>query len=135
MKITALLFTTILFFSHYIVADETWLVININGYGAYSPDYVFDTDALAIKKMVITFTKDGGTVTNSDVKFIKLDDSTLIGYSSNEKGYSIVEIYQINRSQKKLQFTQTRINTRELIPNFPDKVTSMVGDIELIEVN
>jgi len=53
MKISVFLFATILFFSHYIVADETWLVTNINGYGAYSPDYVFDTDALAIKKMVV----------------------------------------------------------------------------------
>ncbi len=133
MKRIALLFTTIIFFSHYIIADETWLVTNINGYGAYSPDYVFDSDALAAKKMVITFTKDGGSVTNSDVPFTKLDDSTLIGYSSNEKGYSLIEVYQINRSQKKLQLTQTRINTKELTPYLPDKVAFMVGDVEFIE--
>jgi hypothetical protein len=119
--------------SSLLLADETWLITNIRGYTSLSPNYEFEKTSLAIKKMIIVITDDGGSVSNSDAKFMKLDSSTLIGFGFNEEGYSLVEVYQINKAQRKLQLTQTRINTNMLLPNFPDKAAYFIGDAELIE--
>ena len=74
--------------SSLLLADETWLITNIRGYTSLSPNYEFEKTSLAIKKMIIVITDDGGSVSNSDAKFMKLDSSTLIGFGFNEEGYS-----------------------------------------------
>lgn len=113
-------------------ADEHWIVTNIKGYGAYSPSFKYEPDKLHLQKMVIVFTENGGTVSGSDSKFMKIDDSTLIGQGWNDRGTSLIEVYQINRKHKKLHLTITRVGSDGITPGFPDKATVYIGDAEKV---
>lgn len=112
---------------------EHWVVTNLKGYSAYSPNFQYTSDQLYLQKQVISFTDKGGSVSGTDSKIIKIDDSTLMGFGGNDQGTTLVEVYQINRKHKKLQYTATRVGSDALFPGFPDKVTSMIGDARLVD--
>ncbi|MEK9658183.1 MAG: hypothetical protein VW378_07445 [bacterium] len=115
-------------------ADEHWVISNIKGYTAYAPNYKYIKDASAVKEFVVVFTEKGGSVSNSDLEFIKLNDSTLVGIGRgtrpDTRGYSVVNVYQINRKTNKLHYIESRIGTHTLTLDFVlhDKCGSMVGD-------
>ena len=113
-------------------ADETWVVSNIRGVMHYSPDFKFEESKLAQKKLIISFSENSGMVSGTDSKFIKLDENTLIGLSTNGKGAALYEIYQINRKHKKMHLTITRVGSETILPNFPDKAGAYVGDAKLV---
>ena len=53
--------------------------------------------------VLVCFTPDSGTVTGTDIRFVKLGESTLVGYGG-------------------------RIGTKTVAPVFSDVVSSFVGD-------
>lgn len=132
MRFFALFFFFLSFF-HLVHADEIWLASNFKGYAAYSTNnFKFEKDTFANKKMLITLTDGTGSVTGTDSKFIKMDADTLIGIGNNGKGASLVEVYQLNRKDKKIQITITRIGSDSILLGFPDKSSCFIGDIEQI---
>ena len=109
-------------------ANECWVISNIKGYSAYADqNYKFMQDGIP-SNLVICFTSDGGIVTGTDIKFVKFGSSTLAGYSGNEKGNELFEVYQLDREKKKLLYTKSRIGTKTIVPMFSDVVSSYVGD-------
>jgi hypothetical protein len=134
-----LMIVTMIFLgSSCLYADEHWLVTNMKGYVATADNYKYEKTAMAVDEFVVVFTEKGGSVSNSDLNFIKLNDSTLIGIGEgtreDTKGYSALNIYQINRKTKKMHYIETRINTHVLTLSpvmalaIKDKCGSMVGD-------
>jgi hypothetical protein len=109
-------------------AQECWAVSNLKGYSAFSDQgYRFVEDGL--KNVVVCFTADsGGTVTGTDIRFVKYGTSTLAGYGGNERGNELFEVYQLDREKRKLLYVKTRIGTKTVIPVFSDVTSSFVGD-------
>jgi hypothetical protein len=113
------------------VAGECWAVSNIKGYSAYADQkYKFIEDGM--KSILICFTPDGGSVTGSDIRFVKFENSTLAGYGGNDRGNELFEVYQLDRGKKKLLYTKTRIGTKTITPLFSDVVSSFVGDAKKV---
>ncbi len=110
------------------LADECWAISNIKGYSAYASDgYKFSQDGLRGTLIVCIGTTDG-TVTGTDVRFVKFGDSTLAGFGGNDQGNELFEVYQLDREKKKLLYVKTRIGTKSVVPVFSDVVSSFVGD-------
>jgi hypothetical protein len=113
------------FISH---ADECWVISNIKGYSAHADQgYKFLEDGIT-KPLMICFSPNGGTVTGTDIKFVKFGHSTLAGYGGNDKGNELFEVYQLDREKNKLLYMKTRIGTKTVAPVFSDVVSSFVGD-------
>lgn len=110
------------------LANECWAISNIKGYSAYAEqDYKFSQDGLS-NSLVVCFAPDGGTVTGTDIRFVKFGESTLAGYGGNDKGNELFEVYQLDRAKRKLLYTKSRIGTKTVTPVFSDVVSSFVGD-------
>jgi hypothetical protein len=113
-------------------AQECWAASNIKGYSAFADDgYAFSKDGLS-NPVLICFGDDGGTVTGTDVHFVKFGTSTLAGYGGNEKGNDLFEVYQIDRENGKLLYVKTRIGTKTVAPALSDVVSSYVGDVKRV---
>ena len=111
-----------------LLANDCWVVSNIIGYAAYADQsYNFFPDGLS-NTMMVCFTSDGGTVTGTDIKFVKFGESTLAGYGGNDQGNELFEVYQIDRQNHKLLYTKSRIGTKSVAPVLSDFVCSYVGD-------
>ena len=110
------------------LADECWAISNIKGYSAYASDgYKFSQDGLR-GTLMVCFGTTGGTVTGTDVRFVKFGGSTLAGFGGNDQGNELFEVYQLDREKKKLLYVKTRIGTKSVVPVFSDVVFSFVGD-------
>ena len=108
-------------------AQECWAISNLKGYSAFSDQgYKFVEDGL--KPVVVCFTPEGGTVTGSDIRFVKFGTSTLAGYGGNDLGNELFEVYQLDREKRKLLYVKTRIGTKTVVPVFSDVTSSFVGD-------
>jgi hypothetical protein len=115
------------------MAIECWAVSNIKGYAAYADSgYKFNKDGLP-NTLLLCFGEKDGTVTGTDIRFVKFGASTLAGYGGNDQGNETFEIYQIDRQKKKLLYTKSRIGTKTVAPVFSDVVMSLVGDA--VQVN
>jgi len=109
------------------ISADCWEVSNIRGSAAYSDEnYTFRKDGLR-GELVICFTESGGTVTGTDIQFVKFGESTLAGYGGNDKGNETFEIYQIDRANKRLHYVKTRIGTKTIAPMLSDTVLAFVG--------
>ena len=109
-------------------ANECWTVSNIKGYSAFSDEsYKFTPDGMRNTLIVCIATNDG-TVTGSDVRFVKFGASTLAGYGGNDQGNELFEVYQLDREKKKLLYVNTRIGTKTVVPVLSDVVSSFIGD-------
>jgi hypothetical protein len=110
------------------VAKECWAVSNIKGYAAYADSgYKFIKDGLP-NTILLCFGEKEGTVTGTDTRFVKFGASTLAGYGGHDQGNELFEVYQIDRQNKKLLYTKSRIGTKTVAPIFSDVVMSLVGD-------
>ncbi len=110
------------------LANECWEVSNITGYAAYADeDYRFSQDGMR-STLLVCFTESGGTVTGTDVRFVKFGESTLAGYGGNDQGNDLFEVYQLDRQNKKLLYVKSRIGTKTVAPALSDVVASFVGD-------
>jgi len=110
-------------------ANECWSVEKIRGYSATADEgYKFSQNGLFNKSILVCFGSDSGVVTGTDVKFAKFGESTLVGLGSNDQGTETVEVYQIDRMNKKLLYVKSRVGTKSLARLFPDTVSSFVGD-------
>ena len=133
MKFIFFCFINIFLFSNLILSsDETWVVSNIRGIMHFSPDFKFEESSLVEKKIIISFNENGGAVSGTDAQIIKLDETTLLGVSTNGKGAMLYELYQINKKHQKMHLTVTRVGSETILPNFPDKVGAYVGDAKLV---
>ncbi|MGH9341195.1 MAG: S8 family serine peptidase, partial [Acidobacteriota bacterium] len=103
-------------------AQECWAISNIKGYSAYASDsYEFTQDGLPAT-LLVCFTANGGTVTGTDIKFVKFGSSTLAGFGGNEEGNELFGVYQIDRASNKLLYVKSRIGTKTVAPIFSDVV-------------
>jgi hypothetical protein len=110
------------------VAKECWTVSNIKGYAAYADGgYKFAKDGLP-NTILLCFGEKEGTVTGTDTRFVKFGASTLAGDGGNDQGNELFEVYQIDRQNKKLLYTKSRIGTKTVAPVFSDVVMSLIGD-------
>lgn len=110
------------------LANECWSVSNIRGHAAHADQgYEFARDGLP-NTVLICFTPEGGTVTGTDVGFVRFGRSTLAGYGGNARGNELFEVYQIDRQRGKLLYTKSRIGTKTIAPVLSDVVASYVGD-------
>jgi hypothetical protein len=110
------------------LANECWAVSNIKGYAAYADSgYKFAKDGLP-NTILLCFGEKEGTVTGTDTRFVKFGASTLAGYGGNDQGNELFEVYQLDRQNKKLLYTKSRIGTKTVTPVFSDIVMSLVGD-------
>jgi hypothetical protein len=113
-------------------AQECWIATNLKGYSAFADEgYTFSKDGLS-NPVLICFDDDGGTVTGADIRFVKFGASTLAGYSGNNKGNELFEVYQIDKENEKLLYTKTRIGTKNVAPILSDVVSSYVGDVKRV---
>lgn len=111
-------------------ASDCWVITNIRGYSAYADQtYKFNPDGLQVP-VTLCFTSTGGTVTGTDIRFVKFGESTLAGFGGNDKGDELFEVYQIDREKKKLLYTKTRIGTKTVMPIFSDVVSAFVGEAQ-----
>ena len=110
------------------VANECWAVSNIKGYAAYADSgYKFAEDGLP-NTIFLCFGEKEGTVTDTDARFVKFGASTLVGYAGNDRGNELIEVYQLDRENKKLLYSKSRIGTKTVVAVFSDVVMSLVGD-------
>ncbi len=113
-------------------ANECWVISNIKGYSAYADQgYKFVSDGMR-NTILVCFSPEGGTVTGTDIRFVKFGQSTLAGYGGNDKGNELFEVYQLDREKKKLLYVKTRIGTKTVAPVFSDVVSSFVGDAKKV---
>jgi len=109
-------------------ATECWAISNIKGYSAYADEgYKFSQDGMP-NTLLVCFTPKGGTVTGTDVQFVKFGASTLAGYGGNNQGNELFEIYQLDREKNKLLYVKSRVGTKTVVPVFSDVVSAFVGD-------
>jgi len=114
------------------LANECWAISNIKGYSAFANDgYKFSQDGMR-NTLLVCFAASGGTVTGTDVRFVKFGESTLAGYGGNDQGNELFEVYQLDREKKKLLYTKTRIGTKTVAPVFSDVVLAFVGDAAMV---
>lgn len=112
-------------------ANECWSISNIKGYSAYADQgYKFSPDGLR-GTILVCFGADSGVVTGTDMKFVKFGESTLISMGGNNQGNEVVEVYQLDRENRKLLYVKSRIGTKTVAPLFSDTVLSFIGDATL----
>lgn len=110
------------------IGDECWVVSNLRGYSAFADnDYKFETNGLS-NNIVVCFGLKGGTVSGTDVQFVKFGKSTLAGFGGNDKGNEMFEVYQLDRANRKMLYTKTRIGTKTIAPLLSDTTSSFVGN-------
>lgn len=109
-------------------ANECWTIGTFDGQNALAPDYDHFPDSLASGQM-ICLSGETGFVSGNDIPLIRLGPNTLVGYSSNSAGLESVTTYQIDRVNRRVLFTQSRIGTSSVNPVLPDKVMSATGPI------
>jgi hypothetical protein len=108
------------------LANECWIAPALRCTTALSPKY-HDFQESTESGVVLCFTKDAGTVTGDNLKFVRIGQSTLVGAGVGGEMES-VSTYQIDRHASKLLYIGTRIGTAAVIPLFPDKVSTCVGN-------
>lgn len=115
-------------------ADECWAVSAPKGYSAYADEnYNFMNDGLP-SAILVCFGTDTGTVTGTDTRLVKFGNSTLAGYATNQ-GIELFEVYQIDRINKKLLYTKSRIGTKTAFPVFSDLVSAFIGNAKMLPAN
>ena len=115
------------------IGDECWVVSNLRGYSAFADNgYKFETNGLT-NKIVVCFGLKGGTVSGTDVQFVKFGESTLAGYGGNDKGNEMFEVYQLDRANKKMLYTKTRIGTKTIAPLLSDTTSSFIGNAKKLD--
>jgi hypothetical protein len=113
-------------------ANECWAITNIKGYSAFADEgYKFSQDGIR-NPLLLCFTEKGGTVTGTDIQFVRFGESTLAGYGGNDQGNELFEVYQIDRTKKKLLYVKSRIGTKTVAPILSDVVSSFIGDAERV---
>ena len=117
----------------FLFANDCWVISNIKGYAAYADQsYNFIPDGLS-NPIMLCFTSEGGKISGTDIHFLKFGNSTLAGYGGNDKGNEMFEIYQIDRVNKKLLYTKSRIGTKTIAPRFSDVVCSYIGEASKVK--
>ena len=117
-----------LFFPLPSYAQECWAISNLKGYSAFADEnYKFLPDGLP-NRLLVCFTENGGTVTGTDIRFVKFGASTLAGYGGNDQGNELFEVYQLDREKRKLLYVKSRIGTKTVAPILTDIVSAFVGD-------
>ncbi len=110
------------------LANDCWVVGSFSGHTAASNGgYRFVEDGID-QATLVCFTAEGGIVTGNDITLVKFGESTLAGYSGNDQGFEVFVVYQLDRVNKKMFYTKTRIGTRTVTSILPDLVSSFVGD-------
>lgn len=110
------------------LANDCWSITNVKGYSAFADeDYKFSQDGMR-NAILVCFTAKGGTVTGTDVQFVKFGESTLAGYGGNNQGNELFEVYQLDREKNKLLYVKSRIGTKTVAPAFSDVVSAFAGD-------
>ena len=133
LRISILLLAIFICASQSVSAKECWALSNLKGHLAASvKDYKFEEDKFS-KPMVLCFEEETGTVSDDDTSFTRFGTSTLIGWVQN-KGIELVEVFQIDRTKKRVLFTKTRIGTGTVLPNGPDVIAAFVGDATLLPI-
>jgi len=123
-----LLATFVLIYPGIAAASDCWVAGKFQGQSAMSDkNYNFVRDGFA-DGMLICFSDSGGRVTGSDLSLTRFGESTLIGFSKNDKGLETVNVYQLDRKRGKLLITQSRIGTATEVPILPDYTAAYVGD-------
>lgn len=116
-----------------LAGDECWIAGNFVGKSASSfENYEFVDNSFA-DGMLICFTGDTGTVTGSDLSLLRMGPSTLIGWGTNDKGLEVVNTYQIDRVNKMLLITQSRIGTATMLSTLPDFAAAFVGNVKQVD--
>jgi len=110
-------------------AAEYWVADRLEGYSATSfADYKFIEDSFSAG-MRICFDGDSGSVTGNDLPLLRIGESTLLGYSTNQMGLETVNVYQIDRANRTLLFTQSRIGTSSVTTALPDYAATFIGTV------
>jgi hypothetical protein len=108
---------------------ECWVAGNFIGQSAQADrGYLFQPDTFR-DGMLICFTGETGTVSGNDIPLVRLGHSTLLGASINDRGLEVVNVYQIDRANSKLLFTQTRIGTASVTSLRPDYAATFGADV------
>ncbi|GFM35927.1 hypothetical protein [Desulfovibrio psychrotolerans] len=111
------------------LGEDCWIASEIKGKSATAFDnYVF-TDNSFKDGMLICFTDDGGLVTGNDIPLVRFGKSTLVGVSITEKGLEVVNTYQIDRANRILLITQSRLGTHTITTILPDNVSAFAGKV------
>jgi hypothetical protein len=132
MRAALLIFAALVFTAATANANECWLAGNFDGRVAMSTEgFEFSPDRFG-DGMLICFTTNGGTVSGSDLQFVRMAPSTLIGFSSNAAGLETVNVFQIDRERHKLFLTQSRIGTATVTTLLPDYAAAFVADVSLV---
>jgi hypothetical protein len=58
---------------------------------------------------LLCFAEKERTVTGTDTRGVQCGTSTLAGYGGNDQGNALFEVYQLDRQNKKLFYTNRRI--------------------------
>jgi hypothetical protein len=129
IRLCALAFLAAITSSQSPPATECWALTNLMGQVALAADSQFHADKLS-NPMVLCFSKENGSVSGDDTRFVRFGTSTLAGATVNE-GLELVEVYQIDRTRNKVLFTKSRIGTDTVVPGGPDLVEAFVGSAVL----
>lgn len=112
-----------------VAAADCWLATNIKGRSApSSSNYAFVEDSFQ-DGMRICFTGESGTVSGNDLELFRFGQSTLVGVSTNGMGLEVVNTYQVDRRNRRLLITQSRIGTASITALLPDYAAVFVGDV------
>lgn len=129
MRTVSLIFASIVSFAATAKANECWRASNFDGRAAISTEaFKFSPDRFS-DGMLICFTENSGTVSGSDLQFVRMAPSTLIGFSSNAAGLETVNVFQIDRERNKLFLTQSRVGTATVTTLLPDYAGAFVADV------
>ncbi|MBK8727749.1 MAG: hypothetical protein IPL96_17355 [Holophagaceae bacterium] len=115
--------------------EEWWAISKLKGYSADSLDEYRKFSENGLHPLLICLGEKNGTVTGSDLNFVKLGESTLVGVSVDERGMETVEVYQLDRVKRKLLYTKSRVRTGTVAPILPDTVMALVGSATPVPAN
>jgi len=90
--------------------------------------YTFSESGLPNSLTITIFASGEVEITGSDTPFTLIGDSTIIGFAKNGD-LELVESYQIDRSNKRLLYSKSRVGTRSVYFILPDTIMSAVGDL------
>lgn len=105
---------------------ECWALREMKGQIAFSEAYVFEVDAFS-KPMILCFGAETGSVSGDDTRLLRFGSSTLAGWATN-KGMELFEVYQIDRENRRVLFTKSRIGTTTVLPGAPNVVAAFTGN-------
>lgn len=108
---------------------DCWIASNVKGQSAEAPrGYAFGEDSFS-DGMRICFYGETGFVSNNDLNLFQVGRSTLIGVHATEAGLETVNAYQIDRENRTLLITQSRIGTATFTPLLPDYAAVFIGEV------